>query len=116
MPYESFWKLHKMLASGINPARLKMRRYVTKGGQKGGKFKLPPIQNGRVLTSVCLACALQYFVGDSPYNLVGVYGISHTDVMDSMWHVVEAANKYSKFAIAYPSSVEEQEKVVAGFK
>ncbi len=33
-----------------------------------------------------------------------------------MWHVVEAVNNYSKFAIAYPSSFEEQDKIVAGFK
>jgi hypothetical protein len=116
MPYESFRKLHQMLASGINYARLKMHRYVTKGGWKGGKFKLLSIQNGQVLTSVCLACALRYFAGGSPYNLVKVYGISHTDVMDSVWHVVEAVNNCSKFAIAYPLSVEEQEIVVAGFK
>ncbi len=36
--------------------------------------------------------------------------------MDSMWHVVDAVNNYSKFAITYPSSVEGQEKNVAGFK
>ena len=36
--------------------------------------------------------------------------------MDSVWQVVDAVNNCSKFAIAYPSSVEEQKKIVAGFK
>ena len=36
--------------------------------------------------------------------------------MDSVWQVVDAVNNYSKFAIAYPSSVEEQKKIAAGFQ
>jgi hypothetical protein len=116
MSYESFRRLHKLLATGINRACLKLRRYILKGGQKGGKFKLPPIRNGRISTSVCLACALRYFGGGSTYDLVGVYEISHTDVMDSVWHVVDAVNNYSKFSIAYPSSVEGQKKNAAGFQ
>ena len=101
---------------GINRARLRLRRYIVKGGRKGGNFKLEPIQNGPISTSVHLACALRYFAGGSPYDLVGVYGILHTDVMDSMWQVVDAVNNYSKFAIAYPLSVEEQKKIAAGFQ
>ena len=108
MSYELFRRLHKLLANRINSARLKMCRYILKGGRKGGKFKLPPIRNGQISTRVHLACALQYFAGGSPYDLVGVYGILHSDVMDSVWYVVDAVNNYSKFAIAYPSSVEEQ--------
>jgi hypothetical protein len=45
---------------------------------------------------------------------MGTYGISHTDIMDSVWHVVEAVNNYPQFQITYPSSVVEQEKNVAG--
>ncbi len=37
-------------------------------------------------------------------------------MIDSVWHAVEAVNNHSNFAIAYPSSVEEQEQTVAGFK
>ena len=116
MSYESFRRLHRSLATGIHRARLKLRHYSVKGGRKGGAFKPPPIRNGPISTSIRLACALRYFAGGSPYDLVGVYGISHTDVMDSVWHVMDAVNIYSKFAIAYPSSVEEQKKIVAGFQ
>ena len=92
MSYPLFQRLHKLLATRINCARLKLRHHIPKGGRRGGKFKPPPIQNGQISTSVCLACALQYFAGGSPYDLVEVYGILHTDVMDSVWHVVEAVN------------------------
>ncbi len=52
----------------------------------------------------------------APYDLGSVYGISHTYVMDSIWHVEEAMNNYSKFAIGYPLSVVEQDNIVADFK
>jgi len=96
---------NKKLAPGINCARLKLRRYVPRGGQRGGNFKLPPIRNGQITTSVCLARALQYFAGGSAYNLVSTYGISQTDVMDSVWQVVVAVNNLSEFQISYPLSV-----------
>jgi hypothetical protein len=112
MSNELFWNLHTKLATRINRARLAMRCYVPKGGQKGGKFKLPPIRNGCITTSVCLACALRYFAGGSANDLMGTYGISHTDIMDSVWHVVEVVNNYPQFQITYPSSFGEQEKIV----
>ena len=36
--------------------------------------------------------------------------------MDSVWHIVDAVNNYSKFSIAYPSSVEGQKINAAGFQ
>jgi hypothetical protein len=47
---------------------------------------------------------------------MGTYGISHTDIMDSVWHVVEVVNNYPQFQITYPSSAREHEKIVAGFE
>ena len=35
--------------------------------------------------------------------------------MDSVWQVVVAVNNHLEFQISYPLSVEEQEKIVAGF-
>ncbi len=37
-------------------------------------------------------------------------------MMDSVRHVVEAVNNYPQFRITYPSSVGEQEKIIAGFE
>jgi hypothetical protein len=116
MSYKSFWVLHSKLATKINITRLKARRYVPKGGRKGGKYKLPPIRNGRISTSVRLACALRFFAGGSVYDIMGNYGISHTDVMDSVWHVVHAVNTLTEFKIEYPSSVDEQRRIAAGFE
>ena len=50
------------------------------------------------------------------YNLVNNYGISHTDVMDSLWHVVHAVNNLHEFKIEYPSCVDEQKRIAAGFE
>ncbi|KAL3772660.1 hypothetical protein ACHAW5_008610 [Stephanodiscus triporus] len=116
MSYESFWRLHLKLATRINSARLAARRYVLKGGRKGGRFKSPPIRNGRISTSVRLACALRIFAGGSVYDLMSNYGISHTDVMDSVWHVVHAVNNLPEFRIEYPSSVDEQRRIAADFE
>jgi len=44
------------------------------------------------------------------------YGISHTDVMDSVWHVVHAVNNLPEFRIEYPSSVDEQRRIAADFE
>jgi hypothetical protein len=116
MSYESFWRLHSMLAMRINTTRLTERGYVPKGGRKGGRYKSPPIRNGRIFTSVRLACALQVFAGGSVYDLMSNYGISHTDVMDSVWHVVHAVNNLPEFKIEYPSFVDEQRRIAADFK
>ncbi len=43
MSHKLFRWCHKLLATGLNSARLKMRRYIPKDGRKGGEFKLPPI-------------------------------------------------------------------------
>ena len=63
MSYESFWQLHSKLATRINSACLAARCYVLKGGRKGGRFKSPPIRNGRISMSVHLACVLRVFTG-----------------------------------------------------
>ena len=50
------------------------------------------------------------------YDLMSNYGISHTDVMDSVWHVAHAVNNLPEFRIEYPSSVNEQRKIAADFE
>ncbi|KAL3802593.1 hypothetical protein ACHAW5_011348 [Stephanodiscus triporus] len=105
------------LAMRINVARLTAQHYVSKGGQKGCIYKSPPIRNGCILsTSVHLACALRVFAGGSVYDLMSNNGISHTDVMDSVWHVVHAVNNLPEFKVEYPSSVDEQRRIAADFE
>jgi hypothetical protein len=107
------------LAPRITAARLKARRDKPKGGRvgrRGGRYKLPPIHNGRISTSVRLACVLRYFAGGSPYDFMVKYGISHTNVKDSVWYVVHAVNTASEFKIEYPSCEVEQTRIAAGFE
>jgi hypothetical protein len=42
----------------------------------------PP--NGKIHTSVRLACALRYSAGGSPYDIMSTYGISNTEQFDSV--------------------------------
>lgn len=115
MSYSSFWKLHDMLEEGIEQARLEHRGYEKKGGREGGSYLPPPVRNGHVHSSVRLACALRYFAGGSPYDLMGKYGISHTVVMESVWYVVQSVNNLREMDIEYPESAEEQEKIAMQF-
>ena len=123
MQYRSFWKLSDKLEEGIEQARLEHRgyenkggRYENKGGREGGRYLPPPVPNGSIDSSVRLACALRYFAGGSPYDLMGKYGISHTVVMESVWYVVQAVNNLHEMDIEYPESAEEQNKIAQKFK
>lgn len=116
MSYASFCTLHSILKDGIKLAIKSTSYYQPKGGRKGGKFKLPPIPNGAVSTSVRLACALRYYSGGSPYDLMGKYGVSHSLIFDSVWHVVEVINNHPDFAIVYPSCHSQQEAIARAFE
>ena len=116
MHYESFWILHGKLDSAIELFRLESRGYEKKGGRDGGNYSLPPVRNGRITTSVRLACAIRFFAGGSPYDIMGKYGISHSEVMESVWYVVDAVNSCEEFVIEYPESADEQEKIAREFQ
>jgi hypothetical protein len=59
---------------------------------------------------------LRYFAGGSPYDIICVFGVAYTEVLSSVWIVVEAINQCPQFEISYPDSLEEQRKIAAGFK
>jgi hypothetical protein len=83
MLYQSFWLLHGNLSPRIAKAVDNSRCYKQKGG-RGGKYKLSPMRNGPVSTSVRLACALQYFAGALQYDIMAKYGISEKSVRESI--------------------------------
>jgi hypothetical protein len=60
-----------------------LRTYEQRGG-RGGNYKLPPVRNGPVSTSVRLGCALRYFAGGSPYDIMAKYELSHASVYESI--------------------------------
>ena len=116
MEYPSFWRLHELLEEGIERARLNQRGYEKKGGREGGSYLPPPTPNGKIESSVRLACALRYFAGGSPYDIMGKYFISYSEVTESVWYVVEAVNESQIFDIKYPESAEEQRKIAREFQ
>ena len=115
MDYQSFLRLHEKLSTGIQAALRIILKYELKG-LAGENSKPPPIPNGPISTKVRLAVALRYFSGGSPYDIMCVYGISHTAVMDSVWSVVEAVNLLPEFHIEYPKSYTEQKNIARGFE
>jgi hypothetical protein len=44
------------------------------------------------------------------------YSMSHTEVMNSVWYIVEAVNKHREWYITYPTGHDEQLKIAADFK
>lgn len=65
---------------------------------------------------ICLSCALWYFAGGSSYDITLVHGISHSEVFNSIWKIVDAANGCEKLEFSFPSDRAEQEAIAEGFK
>ena len=78
MSYELFCKLSKMLHKNM---LLAMERDPT--GEKNFHY----IPNGPISMSVRLACALRYFAGGSPLDLMTTFQISFRSVLYSVWFV-----------------------------
>lgn len=116
MTFDSFWHLYSILSTHISTAALEGRNYVPKGGRDGGNYSLPPIPNGEIPSNVRLGAAIRYFAGGSPYDIMCVFGISYSEVLTSVWIVVEAIHKCPQFEISYPEGVEEQREIAAGFE
>ena len=102
------------LKHGIRENARRLQKYTNRGLQ-GGNYLPPPIPNGPVCMSVRLACALRYFAGGSPYDIMSVYGVSHTIVHDSVWCVIKAVNQLPNFHIEYPRSLAQQMTITKGF-
>ena len=72
--------------------------------------------NGRIPLASRLGIALRYFAGGCPYDLMIVFGVSHTEVYDSATYVIEAINSSENFKLEYPDSHEKQREIAAGFE
>ena len=116
MTFDSFWRLYSILSPHISSSLAEGSKYVCKGGRAGGNYSLPPIRNGPIPHSVRLGASLRYFAGGSPYDIMYIFGISYSEVLTSMWAVVDAVHRCPKFAISYPDTVEEQRNIAAGFE
>lgn len=101
MSYESFLALHSFLKDGI----------MKYSGRDANSTNNRP--NGPIFATVRLGSALRYFAGGSPYDIACSFGISHTEVMESVTHVINATNE--RFLLSYPSSHIEQRAIAQDF-
>jgi hypothetical protein len=105
MKYDLFKKLARKLHHGIREA-------------SGKKEENKPrhIPNGPISSSVCLACALRYFAGGSPYNIMTTVQIGFIKTINSIWYVVDAINSNKDFNLSYPTNHDEQHAIAEGFR
>ena len=76
-----------------------LRPYILKAaGHKEG-VSSRHVPNGRISPDVRLACAICWFAGGSPYDMMTTYGISHTDTINNYWYVIDAITKHPQFNI-----------------
>jgi hypothetical protein len=47
---------------------------------------------------------------------MGLFSVGHTDVLDSVWFIVDAINTHPEFKLQYPDSRQIQESIAAGFR
>ena len=107
MSYALFCKLSKMLRKNM---LLAMERDPL------GETNFHYIPNGPISISVRLACALRYFAGGSPLDLMTTFQIGFRSVLYSVWFVVQAIHNLRELDIAYPTSHAEQQTIAEGFK
>jgi hypothetical protein len=115
MTYTSFCTLHELLRDRIAEA-IAAKRGLCTTTNPNYQFRRPPVPNGeRIPASTRLGCALRYFAGGSRYDLMVKFGISHTEVLDSVWFVVGAINKHERFFIEYPANHNKQKQIADAF-
>ena len=117
MKYHSFRRLTKKLRDGIIRFSLVKKRrnhYHTTSSMHKKNYRYVP--NGPITPSVQLACALRYFAGGSPYDIMTSYCIGYTDMMNAVWYVVDAINAHRDFRISYPSDHDKQRAIAEKFR
>jgi hypothetical protein len=111
MKYDTFLKLGELL-----------RPYITKYARKTGYDYVSLLShqrigpNGSIHQLVRLGCAIRYFAGGSPYDIMTTMGISRADVSRSVWIVVEAINNCHELHIRFPTDHNEQRQIALDFK
>lgn len=103
MTQNSFWRLYDILLPNLPIHQRKRKRGKT--------------PNGDITMPTCLAMALRYFCGGDPKDIGHTHGVSNTtEVMKSVWYVVDAVNATPSLDIKFPSTHEGQRKVAAWFR
>ena len=110
-----FRRAYRMKFASFKRLANELRPYILQAaGHKGGG-RTRHVPNGRISPDVRLACAIRWFAGGSPYDMMTTFGVSHTEVVNSYWYVVDAVNKHPKFTIKYPEDHNAQYTIAQGF-
>ena len=72
-------------------------------------------KNGLITPEIRLSSALRYFAGGRPEDIALVHGISHTEVFNSVWMIVDAVNTAPELAFSFPEDHEKQKELARGF-
>jgi DDE superfamily endonuclease len=116
MKYHSFKRLAQKLRNGIIKFSLANKRRNGSPRTSTNETNYRYVPNGPITPSVRLACALRYFAGGSPYDLMTSYCIGHTDMVYSIWYVVDAINAHAEFQISYPTDHGKQRAIAESFR
>ena len=73
-------------------------------------------ENGPVAPEIWLGAALLFFACGRPKDLTPVHNISHAEVFNSIWKVVDTVNIFERLAFSCPSCHKAQRDIVAGFE
>lgn len=110
MEEATFWKLCWILGPYM---LLKKKR---KASKKKKTFQRKGAENGIIPTPTKISVALRWFAGGSACDMALVHGISHSDVFNCVWKVVDAVNKCEEMAFSFPTNHEAQHKIARGFQ
>ena len=72
--------------------------------------------NGPIQIALRVACLIRYLAGGSPYDVALIFGISISEVYESVWEVIDAVNRLPEFTLTYPSCHLKQEEIALGFE
>jgi len=73
-------------------------------------------KNSLIDSELRLSAAIRYFAGGRPDDICLVHGISHTEVFNSVWKVVDAVINCESLHIGYPTDCNKQKEIAKGFK
>ena len=73
------------------------------------------VHNRPITNSAQLGMAICYFAGGDPLNIMSCFGVGHTDMLDSVWYVVDMVNSCPDFSLTYPNCLQQQQGIAQDF-
>lgn len=108
MNRQSFYKLFTILKTELEDEFLPFINNITSNARrKDSKYYIN--------LKIRLSCALRFFAGADPLDLMLSHGISHSSVYRSVWGVVDCINRHDGLKFYFPSH-DQQMEISEGFK